>query len=255
VLKEVYFEVHGDQAREPVIACILHSKTLVSETLSFAADDACAWQLNSLRGDEREVAVFREVLNQPLEPPVTERLEEVQGGSNWLAYYWQWRKPKPGEAVSIEHLFREHLGGRGSLKHRVGPGKGEFVVQGFDADALARLYREAEQGFQERYDVRLVRMGEAKLGPPGHAHGDLGSEDLLFAREAMRLGYFEEPRRIGVRELGGLVGSGKSATAHRLRRIERRAVQRLLSEAMVPGPSCSGEGRAREVAPRMPPSL
>lgn len=57
-------------------------------------------------------------------------------------------------------------------------------------------------------------------------------EDLLrLAGEALARGYYDTPKRVGVRELSALLGLSKSTIARRLKLLERDALEKLIASA------------------------
>lgn len=228
-LKELVFELRGPKARTPHLEFIKRSTTLTSETVASHTDDARAWELNMLRGSAEEIAGFRAVISGPSYVTKVD-LKELQGGDSWLVYYFEWLRPEPLAGVSIRHLLHDRLEGRATLYHRVEPGRSVFYVLGPDGDGLCKFYEETAKALSDFYDVRLLYSGAPRFSPT--TGENLDSLDFTFAREAMRLGYFEEPRKISVRQLAALTGASKTATAHRLRRIERCAMRLLLEETM-----------------------
>ncbi|MGQ0535185.1 MAG: helix-turn-helix domain-containing protein [Methanobacteriota archaeon] len=226
-MKEVVFELRGGRARAPHLACVKQSRTLTSETITAHVDAERAWEVNLLRGDREEVAAFRRALAGEAYPSAIE-LSELQGGDTWCVYFFEWRRPEPEAGVSVRHLLFDLLPGASMLEHHVGPGRSVFRALGRDAAGLSAFYGRAASALQGFYDVHLVYMGEPRFSPECTA---LSPEDLLFARDALAAGYYEEPRRASIRDLAAGDGHSKTAIAHRLRRIERIAIRELLDRA------------------------
>ena len=219
------------------------------EAMRWAGDTI--WELTYVTGPPRDLASFRELLQAPPEPPILEThvLEEEQNG---ILYYTRWNRPgDASQGVSIEHLMLDHVGPEAVLDVSIRNGKMEYQVVSPDGTRLLTFFNAVKAALEHRFQVRLHRVGELRGKLHHHAHGHAHApaapagepmirlDEQALLREALLRGYYDNPKKCGVRELGDALGFSKSVVARKLRALERRALE-TFATADFPGPLLKG---------------
>lgn len=173
-------------------------------------------------GTATELEGLRQVLSGPVAPPVGAHGVVDRDGRS-LRWFVRW-EDKP-EAPSLFHLVFRIAGADALVTPALKQGRVEVRVACRSADDLQRLYGEVERTYGRRWDVRLVRIGALRDRAP-----TMPDDDRELLAHALQAGYYDEPKRVGVRELGESLGWSKTALARRLRVLERRAVEQLAGQ-------------------------
>lgn len=148
-----------------------------------------------------------------------------------IRFVTSWRRPGdqiPG--VSLEHILHDTVGPGGLLFGRVEGGVISYKVAAPEGRGLSEFLRAVQQAFGTRFLVRPLRAGPFKPGwEIEDAPHRVDPEEVALLAAALASGYYDEPKRCGVRELGDALGVSKSVIARRLRDLERRALERMVS--------------------------
>lgn len=147
---------------------------------------------------------------------------------NSIRAVFAWRRPRPGDPPGAETLFAHLAWSRMLATVSLRDG---IVVRALheECDELQTWFDDFRARFGEAFDVSLIRAGELDAAfSPGADPLDDAQTTVL--RHAVTHGYYEEPRRCGVRELADSLEMSKSAAARRLREIERIAITRIQSD-------------------------
>lgn len=193
-------------------------------TAVHAASDSM-WLIWGVSGPAEDVAAARQELELPLGSPIqaVDTSEDARGG---LLVAVRWARPPTSDGPMIEHLLCDMAAAGSMLRLRIHAGRIEVRAAGHDGEALLRFYHAMRAMLAGRYQVRLLRMGESRTSrDPGRGALRRDEEELLEL--ALAKGYYDEPKRCGVRELGDALGFSKSVVARKLRTLERRALENL----------------------------
>lgn len=149
-----------------------------------------------------------------------------------IRFMMTWRRPEntTTEGVSLEHVMLDTVGPGGLLFGRVEEGIIGYKAAAPGGKGLSEFLAAAQASFGTRFTVRPIRAGPFR---PGWEIDDtprrVDPEEEALLSAALANGYYDEPKRCGVRELGSALGVSKSVVARRLRDLERRALERMVS--------------------------
>ena len=182
-------------------------------------------------GTPAGVARVRDVLASGAQPCIL-HADIIIDQEKQLRFLMTWRRPQEPEieGVSMEHLLLDTVGPGGLLFGRVEDGTITYKAASPGGRGLSEFLAATQQTFGARFRVRPVRAGPFKPGweiDDAPRRVDPEEEALLSA--ALAHGYYDEPKRCGVRELGETLGVSKSVIARRLRELERRALENMVS--------------------------
>ncbi|HWG91446.1 MAG TPA: helix-turn-helix domain-containing protein [Candidatus Thermoplasmatota archaeon] len=179
-------------------------------------------------------------------PPLgaVEESHIVEEDAHGLLFFTSWRRPRDAaEGVSLEHLLLDVVGPEAVPTMSIRDGWMEYRVVSRDGAKLLDFYQMVQQALGPRHPVRLHRVGEMRgkltAAPAGEAPA-LKTEDQQLLREALVRGYYDNPKKCGLRELGDALGVSKSAIARKLRTLERRALE-TFATAQAPRSPFSGK--------------
>ena len=187
--------------------------------------------LFDITAPQATIARVREILVSGQQPCVA-LADLLVDSEKQLRFIMNWRRPGDPhrEGVSLEHILLETVGPCGMLFGRVEGGTLAYKVAAPGGRGLSEFLEAAQRAFGTRFTVRPVRAGPFKPGweiDVAPQRVDPEEEALLSA--ALAQGYYDEPKRCGVRELGDALGVSKSVVARRLRDLEKRALERMVS--------------------------
>ena len=227
--REVLFELVDGTAATPLFQALsadraararLQSLTIASDVVAVLIDYA---------GSAASVARVRDVVRRQPEPSVF-RYDELIDEDKHIRFVATWtRPPHASNGVSLEHILYDTVGPGGLLFGRVEGGVISYKAASPEGRGLSEFLASAQVAFGERFRVRPLRAGPFKSGweiEENARQVDPAEEALLAA--ALAAGYYDEPKRCGVRELGDALGVSKSVVARRLRTLERRALENMV---------------------------
>lgn len=180
-------------------------------------------------------------------PPAISRMREVLiGGAlpcvlhsdiivdaeKHLRFMITWRRPTDhaSHGVSLEHVLLDTCGPGALLFGRVENGVIAYKAASPGGRGLSEFLAEAQRAFGGRFRVKPVRAGPFRPGwEIDEAPQAVAPEEEALLAAALAHGYYDEPKRCGVRELGDALGVSKSVVARRLRDLEKRALERMVS--------------------------
>lgn len=233
MFKEVVFEVANGIPRSRHTAYFFeHAEISARMQLLHTTPDR-TWELIEVMGEPAAIEEFRQFLDGEEDAPVVSR-EIVSVTPRALQYVVQWARPGPEEpACSIEFLLHDIVGPDAMFNMRVENRRAEVKVAGPNGDKLLLFFNEVKRHLDGRFTVRLLRVGELRptWEDAAHIRSGIRDEDRQLVSLALAAGYYDNPKRCGVRELGDAVGCSKSVIARRLRNIERRALESLVGRA------------------------
>ncbi len=239
--RELVFEMGGKGGFSAHTGFIVDHTDLSERTRALHVFGDIVWEMNNVTGPAPAIAALRDIIAAPPVAPVVAR-EIVAEGPGWLTYCVRRERPKTGDAPSIEHIVHDALGGGALVRRSVRAGLVEYAIGGDDGDAMHRLYQFIGSVVNAIQDstLHLVRVGDFRPDfnrAMSRPLKGLTSEDQEILRAALENGYYDEPKRCGVRELGDNLGFSKTVVARKLRSIERRALEALLTGPSSPTPT------------------
>lgn len=227
--REVLFELVDGKAATPLFEALSADRAARArlQSLTIGADVAAV--LIDYAGSAASVDRVRAVVRRKPEPTVF-RYEALIDEENHMRFIATWpRPPQSNMGVSLEHILHDTVGPGGLLFGRVDSGVISYKAASPEGRGLTEFLAAAQAAFGTRFRVRPLRAGPFKPGweiQEGARDVDAAEEALLSA--ALAAGYYDEPKRCGVRELGDALGVSKSVIARRLRTLERRALENLV---------------------------
>lgn len=233
--KELAFELVGGAPRGRHVRFLAGHPTAAAHVQASHVAGSLLWQVWSTHADASVLDGLEAELARGGEGVVL-GYEVLERADRTLTFLVRSREPTtPEEGTSIDFLAQEVLGHRALVLARIEEGRLGFRVVADEGDHLVTFFERVRARVEPESRVRLLRIGEFRGNPsePVSAlrHARLGHDDARILEVALTAGYYDEPKKVGVRELGESLGYSKSAVARRLRALERRALESLL----VPG--------------------
>ncbi len=262
--RELVFEMGGDTHFPEHTTYILTHEGLVEHAQAIHVTGDVAWEMNQVLGKPSALDELRGIIARPTIPPILSR-EVVGEGPGWLTYCVRRARPGAGDPVSVEHIVHDELGGGAMIRRTVRRGVVEHAIGSEDGDGIQRVYEAVGDvaNNDAEMTLRLVRVGDYRPSLASAAAlsaKSLSTDDRDLLRVALESGYYDEPKRCGVRELGDNLGFSKSVIARKLRGLERRALEAFLTTT--PGAAAARTAdsppaptRAAPVAPTPPAGL
>lgn len=230
MLKEVRLRFTGGKPSHPAFRAVYESATLES-----SHDVNCLAEVissvNVVTGAPVELGGFVEALGAEPAPAHILETRLVEQAPRRAVWYTRWTRPAPGQGHSPEHLVLDHLGSGAVLRYRVRPGEISARIASERAEALETCVQAIEATMGREYIVRRTYSGDYRVdddAPPA-----LAPDDALLLRTALRLGYYDVPRRATLVEVSDAVGKSKSTVSERLKSLEGDAIEALLARSPV----------------------
>lgn len=243
-LKELSFELAEGEPASPTIHFLVTRPSMRAHVEAMRWTGDTIWELTYVAGPAKDLAEFRRVLEQPPRAPVLEThvLEEDAQG---ILYYTRWNRPADAsQGVSIEHLMLDLVGPEAVLDLSIQHGRMSFRVVGPDGGRLLDFFTRVKEALDSQFTVRLHRVGElrGKLQAAQQAmpESQIRFDEQALLREALLRGYYDNPKKCGVRELGDALGFSKSVVARKLRALERRALETFATGESAASPLLRG---------------
>jgi hypothetical protein len=227
--REVLFELVNGSAATPLFQALSSDRAARArlQSLTIGADVVAV--LVDYAGPAAAVERVRDVARRRPEPTVF-RYDLIIDEDKRIRFVATWtRPPEESMGVSLEHILHDTVGAGGLLFGRVEGGVIAYKAAAPEGRGLTEFLAAAQTAFKGRFKVRALRAGPFRAGweiEDGPRHVDPDEQALLAA--ALAGGYYDEPKRCGVRELGTRLGVSKSVIARRLRSLERRALESLV---------------------------
>jgi hypothetical protein len=229
VYREVLFELVDGRAVTPLFVALSHDRAARARLQAIAVGPELVAVLMDYAGAATAVQRVRDVIARRPEPAVF-RYDTLIDEEKHLRFVATWtRPPSPSAGVSLEHILHDHVGPGGLLFGRVEGGVIAYKAASPEGRGLSEFLAATQKAFGARFTVKPIRAGPFKPGweiEDAPRRVDPDEEALLAA--ALAAGYYDEPKRCGVRELGDALGVSKSVIARRLRHLERRALENLV---------------------------
>jgi DNA binding protein with HTH domain len=228
MLKEVRLRFTGGCPSHPAFRLVYESATLESfHDVNVLAEVISS--VNVVTGAPAEVDEFILSLGDAPAPPHILETRLVEQTARRAVWYTRWGRPRAGEGYSPEHIVLDHLGSGALIRYRVRPGEIQARIASERATDLEACVEAIEATVSERYTVRRTYAGDYRVDDePASA---LGHEDAVLLRTALRLGYYDAPRRATLAEVAGSVARSKSTVSERLKALEADAIEALLARS------------------------
>lgn len=230
IYREVLFELAEGRAATPLFEALLTERGSRSRIQALMLSPEAVTVLFDHAGPPASVARVREILSGGTQPCILHS-DVLIDQEKHIRFLMTWRRPTDTrrEGVSLEHILLDTVGPGGLLFGRVEAGSIAYKAASPSGRGLSEFLAKTQEAFGDRFRVRPVRAGPFKPGweiDDAPRRVDPDEEALLSA--ALAHGYYDEPKRCGVRELGETLGVSKSVVARRLRDLERRALERMV---------------------------
>lgn len=226
MLKEIVVELARGRPSNPFIRYLVEHPGLAGRVVSMKVERDTAWEMLLVEGPQREVEELRGIVETARDQYTVDRTVIDQWATGMLIYS-KWRRPAIGQDISLPHLVQDSVGARAVLRMEFAKGVLLYRIADENHDALTRFFEVMQRELRPRFEVKLVRVGYYE-NRDAIARA-IGPEDLHLAKEALSRGYYDSPKRVGVRELGSALGLSKSVVARRLKTIERKALENLIA--------------------------
>ncbi|HEX2022565.1 MAG TPA: helix-turn-helix domain-containing protein [Candidatus Thermoplasmatota archaeon] len=226
--REVTFELVDGRAASPLFLALTADPAASTRLQALSIGPDVVSVLVEHAGAPESVARVRDVVTRGGEPTVLS-YDTLEDGARAIRFVAVWRRPDdPSQGVSLEHLLYDTVGASGLLFGRVHEGVIAYKAASPGGHGLREFLEKAQRAFGRRFTVRPLRAGPFRPGWDAGADPDLMDPDeRRLVTVALAAGYYDEPKRCGVRELGDALGVSKSVVARRLRLLERKALQAL----------------------------
>lgn len=227
--REIVFELVDGRAATPLFQALSADPAGRARLQAVSMGAEMVSVLIDYQGPLASVARLRGVVETKPEPTVL-RYDALVDEPGHLRFVATWRRPAHSrEGVSLEHHLHDHAGPGALLFGRVQGGVIAYKAASPEGRGLPAFLASLRAAFGERFTVRIVRSGPYRPGWEIDETGvSVAPEETALLLAAFSAGYYDEPRRCGVRELGDVLGVSKSVVARRLRTLERRALERMV---------------------------
>ena len=226
--REIHFELADGRPVTPLFQALTADKSARTRLQAMSIGPTVVSVLIDHAGPATSVARLRDVVQRRPESTVLD-YDTLLDEEKHLRVVATWHRPQhPSQGVSLEHLLHDTVGPAGLLFGRVQEGVIAYKAAAPSGRGLTEFLQAVQDSFQGRYRVRALRAGPFRSGWEVEERAprvDPDEEALLNA--ALAAGYYDDPKRCGVRELGDVLGLSKSVIARRLRALERRAVEQF----------------------------
>lgn len=226
--REVIFELVGNTAASELFKVLIHEPRSRAILQSIGLGPELASVVIDYVGPLEAVARLRGLIEGGPKGVVVQYDTLLSDGDRFRCVATWRRSLSHSEGVSLEHLLYDAAGPGALLFGRVERGVIAYKAASPGGRGLVEFVERVAKALDPRYRVRTLRSGPFRGGwdidimVPSLEDGDVA---LLIT--ALRMGYYDEPKACGVREVAESMGASKSVIARRLRVIERTALERL----------------------------
>ena len=231
IYREVLFELVEGRAATPLFQALCSERGGRGRIQALTLSDAAVTVLFDYVAPPPAVARVRDILQAGGLPCVL-HADIILDADKHLRFMMTWRRPTDHarQGVSLEHLLLDTCGPGALLFGRVEDGVIAYKAASPGGRGLSEFLAAAQRAFGTRFKVKPVRAGPFKPGwEIDDAPQPVDPEEEALLAAALAQGYYDEPKRCGVRELGDALGVSKSVVARRLRDLEKRALERMVS--------------------------
>lgn len=231
IYREILFELVDGHAATPLFQTLVTERGGRGRIQALTLSEEAVTVLFDYVAPPAAIARMRGIL-QGGDLPCVLHADIILDSEKHLRFMIAWRRPTDHarHGVSLEHILLDTCGAGALLFGRVEDGIIAYKAASPGGRGLSEFLAGAQRAFGGRYKVKPVRAGPFKPGweiDDAPQRVDPDEQALLSA--ALAQGYYDEPKRCGVRELGDALGVSKSVVARRLRHLERRALERMVS--------------------------
>jgi hypothetical protein len=229
IYREVLFELRHGRAATSLFQALTADPAARARLQTVSLGPEFVSDLIDYAGPPSAVQRVRDVLRLP--EPTALLVDSLIDEERHVRFVGTWRRPsEASRGVSLEHLLYDHVGPGGLMFARVEGGLITYKAAAPGGRGLGEFLADAQRLFGNRWTIVTLRTGPFRTGwEIEDAPQTVGPEDEALLSAALAAGYYDEPKRCGVRELGDALGLSKSVIARRLRVLERRALERMVS--------------------------
>jgi hypothetical protein len=227
----VLFELVDGHAVTPLYQALIDERGVRARVQTLTLSPEAVTGLFDIAGPEHVITRVRDIIHGGTQPCVV-MSDVLLDAEKHIRFIMTWRRPvdPTTQGVSIEHLLLDTVGPGGLLFGRVEGGLISYKAVSPDGVGLTDFLALAQANFGGRFKVRPIRAGPFRPGwEVDDAPRRVDPDEQALLSAALANGYYDEPKRCGVRELGDALGVSKSVIARRLRDLERRALERMVS--------------------------
>jgi len=231
IYREVLFELAEGRAATPLYVALMSERAARCRMQALMLSQEAITVLFDLSGPAPSVARVRDVVLSGAQPCIL-HADVLVDEEKHLRFLMTSRRPGDArtEGVSLEYALLDTVGSGGLLFGRVENGVIAYKAASPAGRGLSEFLAAVQAAFGSRFRVRPLRAGPFKPGwEIDDAPRSVDPEEEALLSAALAQGYYDEPKRCGVRELGEALGVSKSVVARRLRELERRALERMVS--------------------------
>lgn len=243
--REVEFELCRGVPRNPLHRRLLTTPSIQAFTESLTMGASAIEEIWRVMGEAAYVDGLARDLASAADADRTVRISRgAEGGA--LVVEWTSVRRAGADAISPEQVLLQ-VGGRDVwVGLRIADGRLFARARSGDGETLLRLYEQSRGLLASAFEARLVRLGDPRRESQGRAAPavlapragpSLRDDEAALVELALERGYYDEPKRCGVRELGAELGFSKSVVARKLRTIERKALEQMREPGAPGAPS------------------
>jgi hypothetical protein len=227
--REVHFELVNGRAATPLFQALSAERTARARLQAISISAEFVSVLVDYTGSAAATARVRDVVARKPETTVLD-YDTLLAEEKHLRFLATWTRPaKSMQGVSLEHILHDTVGASGLLFGRIEDGVIAYKAASPGGRGLNDFLVAAQVAFGDRFVVRPLRAGPFRTGwEIEDVRRRVAPEEEALLAAALAAGYYDEPKRCGVRELGDVLGVSKSVVARRLRSLERRALESLV---------------------------
>lgn len=228
--REVQFELADGKSATPLFETLRRDPRGRTRLQALTVTSETATVLFDCTGSDDALARLRAILQSNAQPCLL-HADVIVDEPKRLRFIITWTRPRDPsrEGVSLEHILHDTAGAGALLFGRVEAGTIMYKAASPGGRGLTAFLEAAQRAFGARFRVHPVRAGIFRAGWEIEEGESVQPEDEALLSAALQAGYYDEPKRCGVRELGDALGVSKSVVARRLRDLERRALERMVS--------------------------
>lgn len=228
-MKELRFKLVDRDARIPCIQAVRGRVEASTQTVH--VPDGVLWQMWQMTGPTGDLREVVALVTADPRPPLLE-VRVLERAPRRVTYAAKWARPGPGDPATPEKLFGTLAWAEMPVQVSVHDGEVHVRAIHEDCDRLTDLFDAVRTEFGGLFEATLLRAGDigADDGSAG-AQATLSGDRAAVLEHALAMGYYEQPKRCGLRDLADAIGISKSGAARHLREIEREAVLLLLESA------------------------
>lgn len=229
MLREIRLRLENGIPSHPLVKAVQASRSMTSvHDANWLGEESSGIMV--VRGDPDEIECLARTCECGIRVGGIREARLVERSRRRLVCYTRFGRPASSQGASLEHTVHDLLGPAAILRYEVSrAGIDVRVVAEHMAEGC--LVSKVRAVLAQSFAVRVVFVGDHQVDH-GRAPA-LSSDCTSLLRTALKLGYYETPRRVSLEDLSEAVGRCRSAIFERLRGLEAQAVHELVRRADV----------------------